>query len=82
MEITRPRSVPGQGVVPDASVRILRASVDTEIISAERVELRCRANSVANYGLKASVGTELSQQSTYSCVAGPAVLLTVDLKRP
>jgi hypothetical protein len=27
----------------------------------------------------ASVSTELSQQSTYSCVARPAVLLTVDL---
>jgi hypothetical protein len=46
--------VSGEGVVPDAFVRILRASVDTEF----------------------------SQQSTYSCVAGPAVLLTVDLKRP
>jgi hypothetical protein len=26
-----------------------------------------------------SVDTELSQQSAYSCIAGPTVLLTVDL---
>jgi hypothetical protein len=36
-EIARPRSASGEGVVPDAYVRILRVSVDTEIILVERV---------------------------------------------